>query len=507
ARPDWAVAPRQLPAGTSGFVGRAEQLAVLDGEIERFLTSANGSRPVMLTVIHGPGGMGKTALALHWAHSIAQQFPDGQVYIDLRGYGPAEPLTAGGALNSTLRAFGVPEPAVPLAVEERAALLRTVLADCRVVMVLDNASSVEQVRPLLPGSNSVVVITSRHQLRGLSSREGATSLALRELSETDARQLLAHTVGAARIGAQPQAAAELAALCGRLPLALRITAHLASQYADLPLSELAADLRSQQLDAFADHADPTADPRAVFSWSYQALSPEDARTFRLLSLAPGDSIGIPGAAMLLDKPLAETRRALQHLISVHLLESPRPGRFRFHDLLRVYATERAAAEDSAADRKDAVRRLLRWYVATGYAAEHALRPGLAYYEDPEPLHADHVPRFADGAQVLAWYDDEQESLVASVQKAVEIDEPGLAFRLAIIPLSPLFLSRPLWHELATICEMGLAAARRTGDPQAEAALLAMTATVQSFLPGYDDEPLRGTNARSSCTGRAAPRRR
>ncbi|MGH3735048.1 MAG: BTAD domain-containing putative transcriptional regulator [Micromonosporaceae bacterium] len=496
---DRATPPRQLPPNASGFVGRAQELAALDGAYQKLLTSGQLDRQ-MVTVIHGPGGVGKTALAVRWAYGMAEHFPDGQLYLDLRGYGPGETVTPSAALSSVLRALGVQDAAVPVAAEERAAMLRTMLADRRVLMVLDNANSPDQVRPLLPGSDSVVLITSRSRLRGLSSREGAMSLPLREMNDADARQLLAETVGTTRVSQQPEAATELAALCGRLPLALRITAHLASQYSDLPLADLAAELRSQRLDLLADLADPRADPRAVFSWSYQALAADDARVFRLLSLMPGDTIGVPAAAVLLDsvpghsrKALdsvpGQTRKVLDRLVAVHLLESPRPGRYRFHELLRVYAAERTEAEDSATDRAAALHRVLMWYAAASNAAVQALRPGLTYYEDAEKQHVDQVPRFADATQALDWYDVENDSMIAAVRRAAEAGEHHITFRLAINIMNGFVLNRPLWQHGLAICEIGLAAARRTGDAQAEAALLCGTGNIRSFLAA-DDEALR-----------------
>ncbi|MGH3738680.1 MAG: BTAD domain-containing putative transcriptional regulator [Micromonosporaceae bacterium] len=275
--------PRQLPGSVTGFVGRQPQLDWLDS-----LCEARPDRDATsVVVVHGSAGVGKTALAVRWAHRIADRFPDGQFFVDLRGYGPATPLSPADALAALLRAVGVDARRNQDDVDQLAALWRTTVSGQRLllVLVLDNARDAEQVRPLLPGSHAVVVVTSRGQLRGLSRRDGAATLPLPELTDAEAAQLLATAVGADRTAREPDAVAELSALCGGSPLALRITADLAVRRPDQPLAELAGELRTARLDALADPDDPSADPRAVISWSYRALGPDQARTLRLLSPA------------------------------------------------------------------------------------------------------------------------------------------------------------------------------------------------------------------------------
>ncbi|MGH3716190.1 MAG: BTAD domain-containing putative transcriptional regulator [Micromonosporaceae bacterium] len=485
--------PRQLPSDTSDFVGRAEELRTLDRILaEHAAGHPSDPRPVLTVVIHGVGGVGKTALALHWAHTAADQFPDGQLHLDLHGYGPGDPVTAPAALSALLHTLGVQDRAIPVAVDERAALLRTMMAGRRVLLVLDNARSADQIRPLLPGADSVVVVTSRGQLRGLSSRDGAKSLLLRQMSDPDAAGLLAATIGTGRVAAQPAAAEELAALCGRLPLALRITADLASRHPDLPLADLAADLRAERLDTLADVDDPAADPRAVFSWSYRALSADDARLLRICSLMPGNDFGVPATAALLDAPVGQTRRALDRLVAVHLLEPGRIGRYQFHDLVRVYAAERA--EDSAQVRDSAVRRLLQWTLQTAEAASEAVRPGLEYLTPRARPTIEPVIKFSDAVAALDWYDAERELVNAGASRAAELGDHETAWRLASVVFSGFVLNRPQWDEWLAMCEGALASARQITDPAAEGAILVGIGNVRSFL-GADDEAQR-------CYGRA-----
>jgi DNA-binding SARP family transcriptional activator len=343
--PAAAGVPRQLPPRLVGFVGRAAEVAALDAT----LSPAGGGMPPVLAV-HGAGGMGKTALALHWAHRVVDRFPDGQVHLDLRGYGPGEPVDPATALDVVLRALGVPAGQVPPSRDERSALLRTRLAGRRLLLVLDNARDAEQVRPLLPGGPSLALVTSRSELRGLQVRDGATRRQLRELDPADSVALVRAAIGADRADAEPAAVDELTRLCGRLPLALVIAGERAARFAGASVAELVAELRAGQdrLDTLADLDDPATDLRAVFSWSYRALDAGTARVFRRLGLHPGVEVTLPAAAALLGAGPGEARRQLDRLVSVHLLEQLGRDRYRSHDLLREYAAERAAVEEPPA---------------------------------------------------------------------------------------------------------------------------------------------------------------
>jgi DNA-binding SARP family transcriptional activator len=287
-------APHQLPSGLREFTGRSEQLGWLDCA----LTDAEARRAGPVVAVVGPGGVGKTSLVLRWAHRVAGRFPDGQLYVNLNGYGAAEPVAARAALDQMLRAVGVPPRRIPADAHEGAGLLRGRLADRRMLVLLDNARDAGQVRPLLPGGGNVTIVTSRSELTGLAVRDGAIRLALPEMTDDEAVELLSRSVGPARAVAEPHAVAELARLCGNLPLALSIAAHQANRYPDDTLAEAVAELRAaaDRLDVLHDPGDPSADLRAVFSWSYRALDSDTARVFRYLGLHPAPGISLPAAA-------------------------------------------------------------------------------------------------------------------------------------------------------------------------------------------------------------------
>ena len=300
---------------------------------------------VVISAIDGTAGIGKTAVALHWAHRVADRFPDGQLYVNLRGFDPAgSPMAPAEAVRGFLDAFEVPAERIPINLEAQAALYRSLVSGRRILVVLDNARDVGQVRPLLPGSpGCVVVVTSRNHLTSLITVEGARPLTLDLLPVEEAAELLARRLGSGRLAAEQQAVEEIIALCAQLPLALSIVAARAAAHPGFPLAALAAELRDARggLDGFTS-GDLTTDLRAVFSWSYQRLGTPAARLFRLLALHPGPDIAIPAAASLAALPAHEVRNLLAELSRSHLLEEHIPGRFAFHDLLRAYATELVA---------------------------------------------------------------------------------------------------------------------------------------------------------------------
>jgi DNA-binding SARP family transcriptional activator/uncharacterized protein HemY len=402
--PDLRHRPAQLPADVSGFTGRAPQLASLD-----YLLPDDGTE-VRIAVVTGTAGVGKTAVAVHWAHRWRDRFPDGQLYLDLRGYGPERPVEPGDALSGFLRALGVPGAEVPAEEDQRAARVRTALDDRRLLLVLDNAGSVEQVRPLLPGAAGCsVLVTSRETLPALIARHGARRVSLDLLTPQDALELLRTLLGE-RVAAERQAAEALAEYCVRLPLALRLAAELALARPTASLAELATELADERrrLDLLDGGGDPRTEVRAVFSWSYRHLPADAARMFRLWGLHPGRTLTVHAAAALAEVEPHEARRLVDVLVRAHVAEKLRSDRYQLHDLLRVYAAE-LAGEDRAA-----LTRLFDHYVAAAALAmdlhvpqERHLRP-----EPPPSRFPDWRPADPQG-----WLEAERPNLLAVAEHA------------------------------------------------------------------------------------------
>lgn len=399
-------APAQLPPDVGAFAGRAAQLRRLD---ELAATVAGGS--VVITAVAGIGGVGKTTLAVRWAHSAARRFPDGQLHIDLRGYAHIEPVPPIEALGRFLRALGVAPREVPADVDEAAALFRTLLAGRRMLVVLDNAVSADQVRPLLPGAaGCLVLVTSRDRLDGLVAREGARRLGLDVFAPAESAALLSTLLGARRVGAEPAATAELAELCGHLPLALRIAAAHLMGRPDLPIADHVLALRTDRLGELAITSDPMSSVRAVFDLSYARLSDVDRRVFRLLGVAPGTDVAADAVSVLCG---LDACPALARLVSAHLVRAD-GGRYVLHDLVRDYARNRA--EQSDPDRNEAVATLCRWYLGTADAAARVLsatEPRLAV--PPVPGRRE----FADTESARAWLRGETHQLIAVIEHTAE----------------------------------------------------------------------------------------
>ncbi len=472
-----APVPRQMPAPPPSFTGRIDQLKALD-------TLADGWRDdeaagTTVVVVDGAGGMGKTALALHWAHRAADRFPDGQLHLNLRGYGPGEPVDPAWAAGTLLSALGCADERIPGGAEARSALLRSTLAGRRVLVVLDNALDADQVRPLLPGSDAFVVVTSRNQLRGLVSRDGARRLTLAELSEAESRALLENVAA----DATPGATRELADLCGHVPLALLVAAERVARTADSGPAEVLTELRDEQgrLDALSGGDDPSTDVRAVLSWSHRAVDDEDATLFRLLASAPGPDISVPAAAALAGLREGQVRRQLDRLSVAHLVEEQAGRRFEQHDLIRAYAAELAISEDSAEHGAAAQRRLLTWYQGSAVAARETLRSNqpIAFEEalPVEPLG------FSDRATAVAWFDDERTNLVEAVWAAAENGMDRCAWQLAAA-LTAYFLTKRPWAQPVPVLERALSCARRAEDRYGEAMLLACLGDSHHYLQRY-----------------------
>lgn len=454
------VSPRQLPSDLRYFTGRTLELR----QLSKVLAEAPANLPLVVTLT-GPGGAGKTSLAVHWAYQIRDRFPDGQLFVNLRGYAADQPVTATAALLAFLRALGVPPEQVPTDTAERAALFRTLTADRRLLLLIDNARTAEQVRELIPSSGSLVLITSRNQLRSLGSQLGAVRLALDPLPADDAVQLLAASVGAERVAAEPTAVAELARLCAGLPLALAIAAESARRTEGEPFAGLVTALRDEAraLDVFSDPDDDQSDLRRVLSWSYQALEPETARVFRLLGLHPATTIVAPAVAALADLETQTAERLLDRLVAMHLANSTRPGQYHLHDLLRVYAAELTTQVDTAADRHAATGRALEWYLNSAQNALMAMNKSISrsYW-----VHSAHRPvTFTDTRAAISWLENEQDAFVPWISLAVRHGYDDYAWRLAWRLRTFLDVGFLVQEGIETAL-LGVEVADRLGDPRA-----------------------------------------
>lgn len=365
------VVPRQLPTAPSHFAGRAAELQALT-RLVKGAGDAGGT--VMISAISGIAGVGKSALAVSWGHQVADEFPDGQLYVNLRGFGPSgPPVSSAEAIKSFLAAFQVPLAAIPAGLDALAGLYRSMLAGTRTLVVLDNARDVDQVRPLLPASpGCLVLVTSRNQLAGLVANEGAYLVTLDVLPELEARELLARRLGPSRAVTEDDAVTELARLCAGLPLALSIAATRAAARPDFALSALAAELRDEQgrLDAL-DTGDAAGSLREVFSWSHQQLSHSAGRVFRLMSVHPGPDMSVQAAASIAGIAVPDAQRALSELTSASLVAERSQGRYRCHDLLRAYAAEQASDCDGDGEVHAAAHRMLDHYRHEGDRHEWA----------------------------------------------------------------------------------------------------------------------------------------
>jgi transcriptional regulator with XRE-family HTH domain len=360
------VVPRQLPTAIRRLAGRADELRTLDGLLDRF----DGATGTLILAMSGTAGVGKTALAVHWAHRAAERFPDGQLYVNLRGFGPSGgPVAPAEAIGGFLDAFGVPADRIPASPEAQGALYRSLVAGRRMLIILDNARDDAQVRPLLPGSAPcLVLVTSRRQLAGLAATEAAHLLTLDTLTRTEAREMLSDRLGRELVDDETGAVGELIGLCAGLPLALAIAAARHAARPSHPLQALVDELRPEQdrlkvLNA-TDVADAVTSARAVFSWSYQSLSHHAARMFRLLAAHPGPNIAAAGAASVAGVSLDRARQLLRELVLANLVAEHADGSYTLNDLLRAYAAEQAG-QTGDGDRGPGMRRMLDHTCSSG----------------------------------------------------------------------------------------------------------------------------------------------
>jgi tetratricopeptide (TPR) repeat protein len=477
-----AVPPQQIPAGVAGavqFTGRDAEIEALSG----LMTATGYGDAVAVAVISGTAGVGKTALAEHWARQAAGQFPDGQLRVNLRGFDSSRaPLEPAAALGGFLEALGVAPERVPAGLPEQTELFGSLLTGKRVLILLDNALGEEQVRPLLPATpGCLAIITSRSDLPGL---DGARLLTLGVLAEAEARELLADRLGSSRLIAEPAAASELTRLCAGLPLALVIAAAQANSRPGVTLAAVAAGLRdaARRLDAL-QAGELTASVRAVFSWSRENLTPAAASMFSLLGLHPGPDITAPAAASLADTEFARARELLDELARGHLLTEHVPGRYAFHDLLRAYAAEQAAGL-AGADRSAALARLLDHYLHTAHPAALLLNSSReAVVLDPavDGARPEHL---ADHQQARAWLQAERPVLLSAVTLAAGAGFDAHAWKLSWA-ISDFLDWRGDWLDWAAVNRIALAAATRLGDPAGQAVASRLLAHSYALAGDYD----------------------
>jgi DNA-binding SARP family transcriptional activator len=451
-----------LPAPVRHFAGRADQLRALDGLLDE---ESQSGAAVLISAIDGTAGIGKTALAIYWAHRVARRFPDGQFYVNLRGFDPSGvPMAVEDAVRDFLSAFQVGPEQLPLSDEAQLRMYHTLLADRRVLLLLDNAHDAEHVRPLLPRTpNCLAVVTSRRMLTGLAVAEGAHQITLGLLAPREAREVLSRRLGAKRIGTEEAATDEIVESCARLPLALSIAAAHAAARAGLPLAQVAVQLKDtrNRLDALGT-GDPVTEVRAVFSWSYHHLDPAAARMFRLLGIAPAPDISTEAAASLAAVHPAEARRALIDLTQASLLSEQAPGRYAFHDLLRAYAAEQAELEDDAAARRAAKHRILDYYLHTAYAADRLVHPARDPLDLSPPLAGVKAEDFRGLHQAQAWLEREHSGLVYVVRAAADGGFASHAWQIAW-SLATYLQRRGHWADWTGTQREALRAAEAAGD--------------------------------------------
>ena len=492
--------PAQLPLDIAGFAGRGDLLGWLNNLVLEERSA------VVISAISGPAGVGKTALAVHWAHLTRDRFTDGQLYVNLRGFDPSgSAMDPGEAVRVFLDGLGIPPQRIPRALEAQLDMYRTMLSGRRVLVVLDNARDAAQVRPLLPGApGCLAVVTSRNDLSGLVAADSVRLLTLDVLSQAEAWELLDRRLGPERLAAEPEAVRDIVDRCGRLPLALAVAAARAARHPTFPLATLAAALRQAGLEALAG-GDERTDVRAVFSWSYHSLSPEAARLFRFLGLHPGPEIPAASAASLVDMPRARLSRCLVELTSAHLIAEHRPNRYMFHDPLRTYAAELVQRHDSEPARRSGLTRLLDHLAHTAHAADRLLNP-----------HRDaiHIPITRDGADTgpqrvddqregLGWLATEHRVLLAALQCAERVGLDAHTWQLAWV-LDTFLERQGHWHDRVTAWRGALRAAHRLGQPAMQGYAVRRLASTLISAGRYEEARPHAERALDLSVGSADP---
>jgi tetratricopeptide (TPR) repeat protein len=477
--------PQQLPAAVAHFAGRRAELDTLTGLLPG---RAGGGGTVVISAVSGTAGVGKTALAVYWAHQVADRFPDGQLFIDLRGFDPSGPvMDPAEAVRRFLDALQVPPERIPGDLDAQAALYRSQLAGKRMLVVLDNARDTAQVRPLLPGAPTcLVLVTSRNQLTGLIAADDAHPVTLDVLTDEEARQLLGLRLGADRVAAEPAAVAEIITRCGHLPLALALVAAQAAVRPPGGLRALAEELRDagHRWQTLAGD-DPINDVQAVFSWSYQALTPPAAGLFRLLGLHPGPDITAPAAASLGAVTTSAVRPVLAELTAASMLVEHIVARYTFHDLLRAYAADLTRRIDTDQQRHAATHRILDHYLHTALTADRLLNPVRDPITLPAPQPGVTPEPLAADQQTLDWFSTEHPVLLAAVDHAAATGFDTHAWQLTWT-LRTFLDRRGHWHDWAAAGRAAVAAAQRLADPSVQALAHLNLATAYSRLGRFDD---------------------
>jgi tetratricopeptide (TPR) repeat protein len=487
--------PRQLPPAPTPFVGRDDELTMLTHSLDQ----ARPADAVVISALAGIGGIGKTTLALHWAHRNKDRFPDGQLFVNLRGFDPkSAPLSPDAALHGFLLALGVDAQAIPPDLDGKTGVYRTRVASKRMLIVLDNAATADQVEPLLPGSPAcAVLVTSRKMLTALTTRHGARHVALPILSQEEARALLAERLGEARRDAEPGAAAELIRLCGCHPLALALIASRAYIDPGLSLAELAKDLSYSVLVTLED-GDPASSLPDVLSWSLRGLTGQQRTVFGLLGIAPGPDISLPAAVSLTGLPSPRAKKVLRELEQASLLNPPLGGRYSMHDLIRAFAADTAtgAADLELADntaglelagevREAAQRRVIDFYLHTAYAAARVLAPHRQPIQLELPVPGCHPEPLAAAPAALAWFDTEHSCLLESQRTAAALGWQQAVWALAWT-LHTFHRRRGHRHDEVTAWKAALEAAAHLSDPASRALARQYLGRIYAYLEQHEE---------------------
>jgi tetratricopeptide (TPR) repeat protein len=485
AQQPWLV-PRQLPLAVHDFTGRADHLATLDALTPADSLDQGGkAQAVVISAIDGTAGIGKTTLAVQWAHQVQHRFPDGTLHVNLRGYGPGDPATPSEVLDGFLRALDTPAEKMPTGVEAQAALYRSLMNGRRMLIVLDNANSADQVRPLLPGSaGCTVLVTSRDSLNGLVVTEAAHRLTLDLLTEPEALELVTGIIGIDRVATEPDAVTELVSLCARLPLALRIAASKVAAHPHATVDEVVTELadRHNRLNLLSGDGDEHSAVRKVFDWSYQRLPAEQARLFRCLGLHPGPDLSLAAAAAAAELDTRATRLLLDGLMRGHLVEPASHSRYRVHDLLRAYAADLAHQHEGMEACERISRALLDWYTNTARACDALVFP--ANPRVPVRSTDVHTTLSFDRTQAMQWLEIERTNLLAVLDHAVRCELHKQALWIAD---SMRFLHLVgSWDENLEVDTIGITVARLLDDGGAESYFLARRSDAYIVLSRWEE---------------------